>query len=103
MATVRVPDRLLDALYSSVIDDPPWLAFLESLERYLPCHHGTMVLRRPRDGDAGVLIASPDNSPAMAALQREHYRDSPFLDLPEGKVCILPEDELKSGNAAYYA
>lgn len=94
-------EPLLDALYASILDDLPWLAFLDAMERYLPCHHGTMVLRRSRDGDAGVLIASPADK-AMAALQREHYRDSPFLDLPEGKVCVLTETELKKRHAPYY-
>ncbi len=98
----RTLEQLFDALYASILDDLPWLAFLEALERLLPCHHGTMVLRRPRDGDAGVLIANPINNPAMAALQREHYRDSPFLDLPEGKICVLTENELKRRHAAYY-
>ena len=94
-------EPLLDALYASILDELPWLAFLDAMERHLPCHHGTMVLRRSRDGDAGVLIASPADK-AMAALQREHYRDSPFLDLPEGQVCVLTETELKRRHAPYY-
>ena len=83
----RAPDRLLDTLYASILDEPPWLAFLEAMEQHVPCHHCTMVLRKPREGDAGVLIASPDNNAALAALQQHHFRDSPFLELPEGKVC----------------
>jgi len=98
----RALDRLLDTLYASLLDEPPWLAFLQALEHYLPCHHCTMLLRRPRDGDAGVLIASPENSPAMAALQQEHFRQSPFLELPEGKVCILTGETLRSAHPAYY-
>ncbi|QDX80003.1 hypothetical protein B9N43_01265 [Denitratisoma sp. DHT3] len=98
----RTLEHLVDTLYASILDDLPWLAFLEELEWHLPCHHATMVLRRPRDGDVGVVVASPANSPAIALLQREHYRDSPFLDLPEGKVCILTERELKTHHASYY-
>ncbi|CAB1368011.1 helix-turn-helix transcriptional regulator [Denitratisoma oestradiolicum] len=98
----RTLEQLLGSLYGSILDDLPWLAFLEALERHLPCHHGTMVLRRPRDGDAGILVASPSNNPALAALQREHYRDSPFLDLPEGKICVLTESELKRQHTTYY-
>jgi DNA-binding CsgD family transcriptional regulator len=38
----------------------------------------------------------------MAALQQQHFRDSPFLELPEGKVCILAERELKNDHPGYY-
>jgi hypothetical protein len=98
----RVPDRLLDTLYASILDDPPWLAFLEAMEHHVPCHHCTMVLRKPREGDAGMLISAPGNNAAMAALQQRHFRDSPFLELPEGKVCILTERELKNDHPGYY-
>ena len=98
----RAPDRLLDTLYASILDEPPWLAFLEAMEQHVPCHHCTMVLRKPREGDVGTLIASPGNNAALAALQQHHFRDSPFLELPEGKVCILAESELKTGHPEYY-
>lgn len=98
----RALEQLLDSLFASILDDLPWLGFLEALEQHLPCHNGTMVLRRPRDGDAGILIASSANSSALAALQREYYRDSPFLDLPEGKVCILTARELETQYTGYY-
>lgn len=83
--------RLFDSLYSSLLDDPPWVAFLDELERQLPCHHSTMVLRKPRDGDPGVLICASRDREAVLALQQREYRDSPFMDLPEGKVCTLGE------------
>lgn len=86
---IRKKELLVDSLYASVADETPWLGFLTALEQHLPCHHATMLLRRPRDGDAGVVIAGANNDPALSALQREHYRNSPFLDLPEGKVCVL--------------
>lgn len=95
-------EQLINTLYASILDDSPWLAFLDALESQLPCHHATMVLRRPRDGDAGIWIANPSNSLAMAALQKEYYRDSPFLDLPEGKVCILTKSQLETRHATYY-
>jgi DNA-binding CsgD family transcriptional regulator len=98
----RVLDRLLDTLYASILDEPPWLAFLEAMEHHVPCHHCTMVLRKPREGDVGMLIASPANNAALAALQQHHFRDSPFLELPEGKVCTLAESELKTRHPEYY-
>jgi DNA-binding CsgD family transcriptional regulator len=94
--------RLLDTLYASILDEPPWLAFLEALERYLPCHHCTMVLRKPREGDPGVLVAAAESLPAVAALQQQHFRDSPFLELPEGRVCVLTGQELRTRHPCYY-
>lgn len=95
-------EKLVDTLYASVADDNPWISFLQELERTLPCHHATMVLRRPREGDAGVLIAGSENDPALTALQQEHYRNSPFLELPEGKTCVLKQDELRTRHPDYY-
>lgn len=94
--------HLVDALFASVVDDEPWIAFLRELEVWLPCHHATMLLRRPREGDVGVLIAGPDSGPAVVALQREHYRNSPFLELPEGKTYVLNESELRARHSDYY-
>ncbi|MCP5337688.1 MAG: hypothetical protein H7A11_08245 [Pseudomonadales bacterium] len=98
---IRKKELLVDSLYASVADETPWLGFLTALEQHLPCHHATMLLRRPRDGDAGVVIAGANNDPALSALQREHYRNSPFLDLPEGKVCVLTKKELSRRHRTY--
>jgi hypothetical protein len=102
----RVQDRLLDTLFDSILDEPPWLAFLDALESCLPCHHATMVLRKPRDGDPGVMLSAPRNNAALAALRQGSYRDSPFLELPEGKICILGEmmtpEEFRTRHRRYY-
>lgn len=82
---------LLDALYPSILEAPPWVSFLEALEQALPAHHGTMVLRKPRDGDPGVLVSTDGDSAALVALQERVFSDSPFLELPEGEVCTLGE------------
>jgi len=87
----RPPVQLLDTLFASVLDEPPWLSFLEALERLLPCHFCTMMLRKPRDGDPGVVISTSHGTEAMLVMQQRLYRDSPFLELPEGKVCSLAE------------
>jgi DNA-binding CsgD family transcriptional regulator len=98
--------HLLDTLFASILEDPPWLAFLEALEHYLPCHHGTLVLRKPRDGDPGVVVALRGNAEAVAALQERAFKHSPFLELPEGKICILSEmmsgRELETRHPGYY-
>lgn len=97
---------LLDALYPSVLETPPWVSFLEKLEEALPGHHCTMVLRKPREGDPGIFYSTEGNSAALATLQERVFSDSPFLELPEGEVSILSEmereSELKALHPEYY-
>lgn len=83
--------RLIDRLFAGVLEDPPWVSFLEELEHVLPCHHTTMVLRKPRSGDPGILISPHGNSEAVSLLQERMFEHSPFLELPEGEVCIFHE------------
>lgn len=97
---------LLDTLFASLLDDPPWISFLEALEHELPGHYGTMVLRKPRVGDPGVLISARGNNAAVSALQERVFSDSPFLELPPEKICILSEmmseAELRARHPDYY-
>lgn len=97
---------LLDTLFDSILEDPPWLSFLEALERYLPCRHATLVLRKPRPGDPGVVVALGGNAEAIAALQERVFDDSPFLELPEGRICMLnemlSEAELRERHPRYH-
>lgn len=83
--------RLLDALFAGTLDNPPWTAFLEAMGQTLPCRHPTLVLRKPRPGDPGVVISAEAATEAITALQERVFRDSPFLELPPGKVCILSQ------------
>ncbi|WP_028218185.1 helix-turn-helix transcriptional regulator [Paraburkholderia oxyphila] len=83
--------RLMDALFASTLDTPPWTAFLEALGRYMPCQHPTLVLRKPRPGDPGVVVSADAHTDAIVALQERVFRDSPFLELPQGEVCVLSE------------
>lgn len=107
MAHSEPPLPLLRTLYDSLLAEPPWLAFLRELEDYLQGHHATMVLRRPRPDDPGVLISTQSNTAALTVLQGGLFRESPILDLPEGEVCILSEmvsrQELTSRYATFYA
>lgn len=99
--------RLLDALFASLLDESPWVAFLEMLEQELPCHYCTMVLRKPRVGDPGVVVSTQGNSAALVALQERIFSLSPFLELPLNQICILSEmiseTELKTLYPEYYA
>lgn len=99
--------RLMDALFASTLDNPPWTAFLEAMGQTLPCQHPTLVLRKPRPGDPGVVISAEAATDAIVALQERVFRDSPFLELPPGKVCILSrmmsQEELARRFPVYHA
>jgi len=88
---MKVPDTLTSALFDSLLQEPPWLSFLSELEQYLDGQHATMVLRRPRPGDPGVLISTQSNTAALVLLQNSIFRESPFLDLPLDDIAILSE------------
>jgi len=83
--------RLVDSLFAGVLEDPPWVSFLEQLEDSLPCHHTTIVMRKPRSSDPGILISPRGNTEALSILRERMFRHSPFLELPEGKVCLFHE------------
>jgi DNA-binding CsgD family transcriptional regulator len=87
----RSPTHLIDSLFAGVLEDPPWMAFLEQLEDSLPCHNSTIVLRKPRAGDPGVLISPHGNRQALSLLSERMFKHSPFLDLPERRVCTFHE------------
>lgn len=99
--------HLMDTLFASTLDDPAWVAFLEALGRCMPCHHPTLVLRKPRPGDPGVVVSTQGHTDAIVALQQRVFRESPFLELPPGKVCILSqmmsEEELAKRFPVYHA
>ncbi|GAB3630530.1 helix-turn-helix transcriptional regulator [Pandoraea terrae] len=98
--------RLIDALFACTLENPPWVSFLEAMEQYIPCHHATLVLRKPRSGDPGVLVTLEGHADAIVALQERVFEASPFLELPEGEVCILSrmmsEAELADRHPGYY-
>jgi|GEM_PF-337148 len=88
---MNLPETMISTLFSSLTGQPPWLDFLQELEHYLDGHHATMVLRRPRLGDPGVLISTQSNTAALILLQQSLFQESPFLDLPNDEICILSE------------
>jgi len=104
---MSLPDTLVSTLFSSLLEEPPWLSFLQALEHYLDGHHATMVLRRPRQGDPGVLISTQSNTAALVLLQNSVFRETPFLDIPQDEIVILSEmmsrHELTRHHANFYA
>lgn len=104
---IAVPDTLVSHLFSSLTEETPWLSFLCELERYMGAHHATMVLRKPRLGDPGILISTQSNTAALILLQQSLFQETPFLELPNDEICILSEmlsqHELKTQHSKFYA
>ncbi|HQR04241.1 MAG: helix-turn-helix transcriptional regulator [Proteobacteria bacterium] len=95
---------LLDVLFQSILETPPWQRFVEAFDAYLPCRHTSLLLRKPRTGDPGVVISATGVNTALQVYQTRTFDQSIFLHLPPGEVHVLrevmPEAELRKNG--YY-
>lgn len=91
--TISEPmNALLLALSRGPVADPPWEEFLRLLGEALDADYVTLVLRAPREGDAGVVINSVVLSPEVYDLYNEAYfAVDPFVNLPAGEVYTVDE------------
>jgi DNA-binding CsgD family transcriptional regulator/PAS domain-containing protein len=91
-------NELLLALSRGPVASPPWEEFLRLLGEALGADYVTLVLRAPREGDAGVVINSVALSPEIFNAYNENYFAlDPFVNLPAGEVFtvdefLVPED-----------
>ena len=85
-------NELLLALSRGPVADPPWEEFLRLLGDALGADYVTLVLRAPREGDAGVVINSVVLSPEIFSAYNENYFAlDPFVNLPAGEVYTVDE------------
>lgn len=84
-------DALVQTLFASVIDNPPWHAFLQKLETYLACRGATVVLRMPQAGLPGVLISTSGTDWSLNSFHNQSFGPSFLSKLPNDKVQILRE------------
>ena len=85
-------NELLLALSRGPVADPPWEEFLRLLGDALGADYVTLVLRAPREGDAGVVINSVVLSPEIFSAYNENYFAlDPFVNLPAGDVYTVDE------------
>ncbi|MFV0278141.1 MAG: helix-turn-helix transcriptional regulator [Parahaliea sp.] len=85
-------NELLLALSRGPVAEPPWEAFLRLLGQALGADFVTLILRAPRQGDAGVVINSVTLSPAVyAAYNESYFAMDPFVNLPAGEVYTLEQ------------
>jgi len=84
--------QLLLALSRGPVADPPWEEFLQLLGDALGADYVTLVLRAPREGDAGVVINSVVLSPKLYGAHSDNYFAlDPFVNLPRGEVFTVDE------------
>ena len=80
---------LSEAIYEGVLETPPWHSLLKLLEQYVSTKSASLVIRRPTEEGPGSTITLFDNQDALLDFQTNSYKDSPFSELPEGKVFCL--------------
>ena len=80
---------LSEAIYEGVLETPPWTSLLKLLESYITTKSASIVIRRPTEEGPGSTITLFDNQDALLDFQTNSYKDSPFAELPEGKVFCL--------------
>ncbi len=99
---------LLLALSRGPVASPPWEEFLRLLGDALGADYVTLVLRAPREGDAGVIINSVVLSPEILnAYNNNYFALDPFINLPPGEVFtvdefLVPEDYYASDFHNHY-
>lgn len=85
-------NELLLALSRGPVADPPWEEFLCLLGDALGADYVTLILRAPREGDAGVMINSVVLSPNIFnAYSDNFFALDPFVNLPMGEVFTVDE------------
>jgi len=85
-------NELLLALSRGPVTEPPWEEFLRMLGDALGADFVTLVLRAPREGDAGVVINSVALSPKLFSDYSDNYFAlDPFINLPPGEVFTIDE------------
>jgi DNA-binding CsgD family transcriptional regulator len=82
---------LSEAIYEGVLETPPWHSLLRLLEDYITTKSASIVIRRPSEDGPGSTITLYENRDALVNFQTSSYKDSPFAELPEGKVFCLSD------------
>ncbi len=98
-------DQVVQELYRSLVETPPWESFLKILEDYFECRSCALLLRTPNRGDAGIVV-SETRGLTGSSLMIEAFHDSPFLHLPDQQTYILsrmmPEEEFRKKHRRHY-
>lgn len=93
MSDVPTAHPLSQSIYEGVLENPPWKTLLKHLEDYMQVASATLVLRRPKQADAGltVYLYSGSQADAFEDFRNKGHLDSPFAKLPEKQVFALSD------------
>ncbi len=98
-------DALIQAAYCGPLEDQPWQGFLNAFREAVNGNYATLILRPPREGDAGVVLNAVLMSPKIFNSYNDTYFSmDPFVNLPPGEVFTVSEfvGESEFFNSAYY-
>lgn len=98
-------DALIYSIYQGALEERSWQTFLNRLRDAVSANYATLLLRPPREGDAGVVLNAVVVSPQVFDdYNQTYFALDPFVDLPHGEVYTLrefiPAEELAV--SAYY-
>ena len=98
-------DALIQAAYRGPLEERPWQEFLNAFREAVNANYATLILRPPREGDAGVVLNAVVMSPQIFNSYNDTYFSmDPFVNLPPGEVFTVSEfvGESEFFNSAYY-
>lgn len=98
-------DALIRAAYHGPLEERPWQGFLNAFREAVNANYATLILRPPREGDAGVVLNAVVMSPQIFNSYNETYFSlDPFVNLPPGEVFTVSEfvGESEFFNSEYY-
>ena len=78
---------LAEALFDSLLDDEPWVGFLNRLKAAVRATHATLILT-PKDARRPAMLLTQGGDAKVSAEYSESlFLEDPFIGLPDGKVC----------------
>lgn len=98
-------DALIQAAYRGPLEEIPWQTFLNDFREAVNGNYATLILRPPREGDAGVVLNAIVMSPHIFNSYNDTYFSmDPFVNLPPGEVYTVSEfvGEEEFFNSDYY-
>ncbi|MBB3046806.1 DNA-binding CsgD family transcriptional regulator/uncharacterized coiled-coil protein SlyX [Litorivivens lipolytica] len=98
-------DALIRAAYRGPLEETPWQSFLNDFREAVNGNYATLILRPPREGDAGVVLNAIVMSPHIFNSYNDTYFSmDPFVNLPSGEVFTVSEfvGEEEFFNSDYY-
>ena len=87
MNSPTVAPALIETLFASLLDDAPWVAFLDAARDRFDANFATLILT-PHSADRPGMLLTPGADDAVSTEYRDGlFAGDPFTGLPDGVVC----------------